>query len=179
MLKLWIKLKMFYAKKRGWIHSIEQEREFVDGLTVSEIKNIVYKQDIFLGIQWDWQFDSIITMALRGADCNSIHRVWQMYYYNKGYQSYLITYTHKPVYREKLTFGQKILNRLGILYAHSFCAYFNPTTDHWIQINYGNKAAGKSLKDVINFNASSYELETKEVCIQNINWEFVNAASID
>lgn len=54
-------------------------------------KGLSYKQDLLFGKQFDWQYSSDILFKKGGGDCNSIHRLFQMYFWLKNYDSYLVT----------------------------------------------------------------------------------------
>lgn len=50
-----------------------------------------YKADIIKSPIWDWQYSSDVLVKHGGGDCNSIHRLFQMFYYLKDWNSYLVT----------------------------------------------------------------------------------------
>jgi len=157
VLKIWITIKVIYGRLKGWIGSLEKEKEAVKRYELGLIKKIPYKQDKFLGLQWDYQFDAV--KAFTGGDCNSIHRVWQIYFSNMGFDSYLVTYIAEPF---KMSHGFCMSYKDGIYYS----------------CNYGNIHEHKTAKEAVEFVASLYESKVKCFVMQDTRWRFIDDRQI-
>lgn len=159
-LKIWVKLKCWYAKKRGWINPLSKELSFVQALTDDQLQELKkkYKKDLLLNcIPWDWQFDSIETFKRGGADCNSIHRVWQVHEYLQGRKAWLVSYIAKPFIK-----------------SHTTCI-IEDQNGKFYSMDYGNRGVkrydsiNKCLCDISNKYTSIHTCYVK----QDINWEVI------
>lgn len=111
LLQTEIRLKNWWAKKRGWISETGKEVDFVyetfgNGYikpfeTLKHKFHLKYLQDKLWGfLPWDRQFDSIELMKRKSGDCNSINRLIQImaHIYYRIETVYLVHYIAKPLH---------------------------------------------------------------------------------
>ncbi len=97
MYKIYIWFKVLVNRLLGNISPIKKELVFVlNNFTTMDMaalksKGVVYKMDLLGKAQWDWQFSADQLVNRGGGDCNSIMRAFQVFYYLKGWNAYLVT----------------------------------------------------------------------------------------
>lgn len=60
-------------------------------MSILKMHGVTYKQDLLGKAQWDWQFSADQLVKRGGGDCNSIMRAFQVFWYLKGWNAYLVT----------------------------------------------------------------------------------------
>jgi len=161
MWKLWVRIKWIIGRLMGWIGTLESEIKLIKQYKLSELhlhSTAMYKPDKLLGMPFDYQFDAVRTLN-KGGDCNSLHRCYQVYYYNKGYRSYLVTYIAEP-----------------FKMSHGFCVYRYHNL--WVAVNYDVETHHTCLTEAIEHVASLYQSTPITYVIQDIKWRVTNVRDI-
>lgn len=152
-LTIWIFIKREIAKRMGWIGDVGREllyvKEYIKDATWEALKEkgLRYKKDFI-----DSQYDSIKAILNKEDDCDGFNRIAQCYWYNKGYDAYLVTYWAKPFRQSHTT----VILKVNSIY---------------IDCDYGYYGAGYySLENCISSIASRYKSKVKAWIVQDINW---------
>lgn len=169
--KMAVRLRQIVSRLMGWVKSVKKEIAFVKEKyhSIADIEKITYQLDhfyiagnrfrfltIFGKPFWfaDWQFDSVFLTKQGFGDCNSIHRLYQVFWYNQGLESYLVN-----IFGSKMGHAVNIIkngNEYGLCdYSQTF---FYPTYSECIQ----------KVKD-------KYPMigEIKGIVIQDMNWKII------
>lgn len=122
-------------------------------------RNNYVSDKLFNFFDWDWQKDSVNTI-MRGGDCNSLHRVLQVWLFGRGYDSYLFSFLAKP-----------------FKMSHSFVVY--KKNNIWFMNDYGCEVfIGKRIKEnlfVINeYLGRVYKSKIVEFVMQDIRFRVVD-----
>jgi hypothetical protein len=159
LLKLWVRLKCWYAKCRGWIGCLQAEKYYIDryiddiDVALSKIK---YTQDKISNVQWDHQYDAKYVWQKKKGDCNSIHRLVQIYYFQKGYWAWLCTYIAKPFKK-----------------SHSFVII--KENGKYFGINYSDiTRKRRTAREVVRDIARLYDSKAIAYCYQDEHWRLYN-----
>ena len=184
LLKFWIYLKIKYAKKQGWIRGSLFEKVFLKNKQVEDVYNLRYIPDRLGKLLWDYQYDAIETFKRGGGDCNSINRVWQIWTaINKHTDNvFLVTFLHKSFDKKsynKYLSKQKIkpsiltwiLNKLGVLSAHTGCVFYD--NKNYYVMDYGQTIKADNYLDAVKKLANKYRCQLKCYIAQDLNFNFV------
>lgn len=170
--KLSVIFKMILSRFMQWVGPVKKELDFVRDRyhSIDDCKKIDYQTDAFhisgdhfpelklpFGLVWkaDWQFDSVKLTKQGFGDCNSIHRLYQVFWHNQKLESYLVS-----------IFGDKAGHTVNIIKngrEYGLCDYsqtfFYPT-----------------YSDCIKKVSEKYPMVSpiKGIVIQDINWKIIN-----
>ena len=164
IIKLYLNLKYYFNFFIGNIGSLSSELLFIkqnynklnDNVAKNLLENITYKQDKFNGTQWDWQFDAKKTIKRGGGDCNSIHRVWQVYFHNQGYESFLASYHANPFSK-----------------SHTFCIFKDKKTKKIYSCDYGDIIERTSTNKAFQEVSKTYNSTVVSSALQDIRWRVI------
>ncbi len=174
-LRLWLPIKLVLSGLFDYRrYKVEEEINFMERSSLNPHKidwsrKGLYRDDKLFGkTQFDWQLDAI-NLFVRGGDCNSIHRLWQVWYHIQGYTAYLITLKTKPFKN-----------------SHSFVVFQKPLDNgaiKWFMSDYGDEieldssfnVALTKLKEIYPKLDKSYTkgVQIKAMALQDINFKVI------
>lgn len=172
-MKLYIWLKTIINKILGNISPLKKELSFMSeifpeiSMKILKEKGVTYKPDLLFNshsektgadivkIQWDWQYSADVMFKKGGGDCNSIMRAFQVYWYLKGYNSYLVTIICDDITK-----------------CHATCI-IEKDKKYWL-VDYDDRIECDSYAGCINHVQKKYGMhEIKSLTAQNISWKVV------
>lgn len=157
---IYIWFKVLINKIIGNISPLSRELIFVNGfvnVTMGILKDrgIIYKADLLNGKQWDWQFSADKVAGRGGADCNSIMRIYQAFWYLKGWNAYLVTIIADDPAK-----------------CHATCII--EKNKEYFLVDYDDKIQCDSYCDCINTVQKKYNIhKITDLVSQDINWKVV------
>jgi len=173
LIKIWLPIKLWFSwlcGKRKF--KVNEEIDFI----YKQISNTFtpfhydwkgkYKSDVIFGkIPFDWQLDAV-TCWVKGGDCNSLHRIAQVYFYClqsgdniKSFHSLLVTFITKPFIK-----------------SHAFV--LRDRGDAWYWFDYGiERPLDENLDIAINKLKVDYEIQKGvkilAYALQDINYKVI------